>query len=95
MKFILNTISTIFILFLSLISAILPRKARGYFGKMLGYSIMIISPSRKQITLDNLTYAFPDKSKEWIEKHSSKALLILELCSPKCLPLFLFPKINL
>jgi len=68
MKFILNTISTIFILFLSLISAILPRKARGYFGKMLGYSIMIISPSRKQITLDNLTYAFPDKSKEWIEK---------------------------
>jgi len=73
MKFFINTFSTIFILFLSLIATILPRKARGYFGKMLGYLIMILSPSRRQITLDNLNKAFPEKSKDWIEKTSKQS----------------------
>ncbi|HPD34296.1 MAG TPA: lauroyl acyltransferase, partial [Candidatus Kapabacteria bacterium] len=73
MKFFINTFSTIFILFLSLIATILPRKARGYFGKMLGYLIMILSSSRRQITLDNLNKAFPEKSKDWIEKTSKQS----------------------
>lgn len=68
MKSFINTITTFFIIILSLLSAILPRKARGYFGKFLGWLIMCISPSRKLITFDNLSKAFPEKSPEWIKK---------------------------
>ncbi|MEN6511451.1 MAG: lysophospholipid acyltransferase family protein [Chloroherpetonaceae bacterium] len=68
MKNLINVISTTFILLLSIISAILPRKIRGYFGKFLGYIIMIVAPSRKKITIDNLNHAFPRKSQDWIAK---------------------------
>lgn len=68
MKSLINSISTFFILLLSLISAILPRRIRGYLGKFFGYLIMIISPSRKRITLDNLTKAFPEQSNKWIDQ---------------------------
>lgn len=58
------TIETSIILMIGIVSAVLPRKIRTQFGKLLGLFMLILAPRRWQIALDNIANAFPEKSKK-------------------------------
>lgn len=73
MKNILDRVLTYFIILLAIISSILTRKLRGYYGKLLGIAIYIISKKRRNITYSNLRYAFPEKSEKEIKEISIKS----------------------
>lgn len=57
----------IIILFLKFISDSLSIKSRTKFGKLVGRAFMFLSKKRKNITLDNIKQAFPDKDRKQIE----------------------------
>lgn len=58
-------LETLFVLLIGLISALLPRKLRSLLGKFLGIIIMVLSPSRLRIAIDNISNSFPQNSQKW------------------------------
>lgn len=68
MKQLIDKLTYIFLLVLSLFVRILPRKLQLILGKVFGRIFMVIFPSRVKIALDNLQHAFPEKSDNWIKQ---------------------------
>ncbi len=68
MKRLIDKLTYIFLLFLSLFVRILPRKLQLILGKVFGRIFMVIFPSRVKIAHDNLQYAFSEKSDNWIKQ---------------------------
>lgn len=68
MKQLIDKLTYIFLLVLSLFVRILPRKLQLILGKVFGRIFMVIFPSRVKIALDNLKHAFPEKSDNWIKQ---------------------------
>ncbi len=60
--------TTFILLVIGLISKSLNLRQRGSLGILVGDILRIISPSRQKITFENISNAFPDKSKEWVKK---------------------------
>jgi len=66
LKITTDFIITILILFLVLLIKPLNQQLRTKLGKLLGYFMYFVSKKRRDITLDNLRKAFPDKNDEWV-----------------------------
>lgn len=73
LKITLDFIVTLIIIFIALTIKPLNRNLRTKFGKSLGYLIYFISKKRREITLDNLRKAFPDKDDDWINSICKKS----------------------
>jgi KDO2-lipid IV(A) lauroyltransferase len=71
MHFIINTI----IKFVRLLSIVMSDNCRTGFAKFLSWILLHLIPKRLQITIDNLKYAYPDKSDDWLKK-TAKATFV-------------------
>lgn len=59
-------------IFTGFLSSLMSIKTRVKFGSLLGRLMMLMSPSRVKITKENLSYAFPEKNKKWIDDITKK-----------------------
>ena len=58
----MNRLITVFLLLLGRISSFLSIKARTRYGSFIGFFLKVLSSKRKEITLNNISNAFPDNS---------------------------------
>lgn len=72
MKKVLNYILYIFLICLSFLTNIFTIRMRTRLGRFLGTFIALIAPKRVEVTKDNLTKAYPDKSPEWIKETTKR-----------------------
>lgn len=61
------------VLTLGLFSAILPCFLRTLYGKFLGIIILILTPRRWKIALENISNSFPEKNAKWHRKVAFKS----------------------
>lgn len=61
-------IETLIVLFIGWISNFLNPYKRVSFGKVLGRTLHFFLKKRRRIAIQNLTFAFPEKSPEWVNE---------------------------
>lgn len=65
---IIYNLTTFLLLTLGIISKLLNIRSRGLLGIIIGDILRTIGPSRRKITYENISNAFPEKSKKWVKK---------------------------
>jgi Kdo2-lipid IVA lauroyltransferase/acyltransferase len=86
---IFNIVSSYFLLSFGFVYHILPRSLKKVMSAGLGKLMILLSKSRKEVTLDNLRHAFPEKDSAWIEKTCENAYLNLGITFCELFSLYL------